>query len=71
VNSLRAIAEALQVNERYVSRVLRAALLAPDIVEAILVGRQSPQLSVDKLRFGPPLLWDEQRQAFGFGATSS
>jgi DNA invertase Pin-like site-specific DNA recombinase len=69
--SLRDLAEALQVNERYVSRVLRAALLAPDIVEAILEGRQSPQLSVDKLRFGPPLLWDEQRQVFGFSATSS
>ena len=70
VDSLRVIAKALQVNERYVGRVLRFAFLAPDIVSAILEGRQSPQLGVEKLRFGPPLLWAEQRQLFGFGSTS-
>jgi hypothetical protein len=58
------------VNERYVRRVLRAALLAPDIVEAVLEGRQSPQLSVDKLRFGAPLLSAEQRESFGSDSTS-
>jgi len=54
------------VDERYVSRILSCAFLAPDIVEAILEGRQPPQLTVEKLRFGAPLLWAEQREQFGF-----
>ena len=66
VDSLRVIAKALRVNERYVGRVLRFSFLAPDIVAAILEGRQPPQLTVEKLRFGPPLLWAEQRKSFGF-----
>ena len=66
VDSLRAIAEELRVTERYVSRIFRCAFLAPDIVEAILEGRQPPQLTVEKLRFGAPLLWTEQRKSFGF-----
>ena len=65
-DSLRAIAKELRVNERYVSRILRCAFLAPDIVEAILEGRQPAQLTVEKLRFGAPLLWAEQRKQFGF-----
>ena len=66
VDSLRAIAKELRVTERYVSRILRCAFLAPDIVEAILEGRQPPQLTVEKLRLGAPLLWTEQRKSFGF-----
>jgi len=66
VHSLRAIATELGVNERYVSRILRCAFLPPDIVEAILEGRQPPQLTVEKLRLGAPLLWAEQRKRFGF-----
>jgi hypothetical protein len=34
------IAAAEKINESYVGRVLRLTLLAPDIVEAILGGRQ-------------------------------
>ena len=67
-DSLRAIAKELRVNERYVSRIFRCAFLAPDIVEAILEGRQPPQLTVEKLRFGAPLLWAEQRESFGFSS---
>jgi site-specific DNA recombinase len=66
VDSLRAIAEELRVAERYVSRIFRCAFLAPDIVEAILEGRQPPQLTVENLRLGAPLLWTEQRKSFGF-----
>ena len=66
VDSLRAIAKELRVTERYVSRIFRCAFLAPDIVEAILEGRQPSQLTVEKLRLGAPLLWTEQRNSFGF-----
>jgi site-specific DNA recombinase len=66
VVSLRAIAQGLRVTERYVSRIFRCAFLAPDIVEAILEGRQPPNLTVEKLRLGAAFLWTEQRNSFGF-----
>jgi len=66
VDSLRAIAKELRLSERYVSRIFRCALLAPDIVEAILEGRQPAHLTVEKLRLGAPLLWTEQRKSFRF-----
>ena len=34
------IAAAEKIDESYVGRILRLTLLAPDIVEAILIGRQ-------------------------------
>ena len=41
------IAAAEKINESYVGRVLRLTLLAPDIVEAILGGRQPAELQLD------------------------
>ena len=38
--TIREIAAAEKINESFVGRVLRLTLLAPDIVEAILNGRQ-------------------------------
>ena len=43
--TIREIANAEKINETYVGRVLRLTLLAPDIVEAILNGRQPAALS--------------------------
>jgi hypothetical protein len=40
--------------------VLRLTLLAPNIVEAILDGRQPAQLQLDDLLNGFPLKWDGQ-----------
>ena len=45
--------------------ILRAAFLAPDIVEAILDGRQPRDLSVLELR-NPIADWDRQRRLLGF-----
>jgi hypothetical protein len=42
---------------------LRLTLLAPDIIEMILDGRQPPALQFEGLRKSLPLLWDEQRRA--------
>jgi hypothetical protein len=43
-------------------------LLAPDLVEAILAGRQPHDLTTTRLkRIGDlPLLWTEQRRLLGF-----
>ena len=40
------IAAAEKINESYVGRVLRLTLLAPDIVEAILGGRQPAEMTL-------------------------
>lgn len=58
--SVSDIAEAEQINRSYVSRILRLTLLAPDIVERILDGRDPPGLAeLVKL----PIAWHEQRLA--------
>ena len=49
------------------SRCLPLAFPAPDIVEAILQGRQPVELTVLRLkRIGLPLSWVEQRRLLGF-----
>ena len=45
----------------YVSRVLRLTLLAPEIVEAILDGRQPAEVQLDDLLEGFPLEWQRQK----------
>jgi hypothetical protein len=40
------IAAAEKINETYVGRVLRLTLLAPDIIEAILGGRQPAKMTL-------------------------
>ena len=59
--TLEDLATAKGVHATYVSRVLRLTLLAPDIVEAILDGRQPAELQLDDLLEGFPLGWDGQR----------
>ena len=49
----------------YLTRVMRLTQLAPDIVEAILDGRQPPSLSLEVLRDQLPLDWPEQRVWLG------
>ena len=64
--STSAIAKEEGVTERYVSRIMRLAFLAPDIVEAILDGYQSTDLELERLMKGIPISWNEQRRALGF-----
>jgi hypothetical protein len=45
----------------YVSGILRLTLLAPEIVEAILDGRQPVAMQLDDLLEGFPLEWEGQR----------
>ena len=54
------------INESYLCRVLRLTLLAPDIVEAILDGRQPRTLQLQSLLRPLPTDWGAQRKALGF-----
>lgn len=64
------LAEAEKINPSYIARVLRLTLLAPDIVEAILDGRQPAGLQLDDLLAPFPVEWARQREALvdGIGA---
>jgi hypothetical protein len=55
------IAAAEKINESYVGRILRLTLLAPDIVEAVLGGRQPAQMTLAVLMRPFPVLWSAQR----------
>ena len=45
----------------YVGRVLRLTLLAPDVVEAILGGRQPAEMTLAALMRQFSVIWEEQR----------
>ncbi len=64
IESLHALAKATGLNERYVSRVLKCAFLAPDIVKSIVEGAQPKSLSLDLLMRHVPAGWNHQRDLF-------
>jgi hypothetical protein len=55
------IGDAENISKSYVSWILRLALLAPDIVEAILAGGTDQALMLEKLERPLPVGWEEQR----------
>jgi len=61
------IATAEKINASYVGRVLRLTLLAPDIVEVILDGRQPTEVTLAVLMKPFSVAWDRQR-AMVFGS---
>jgi hypothetical protein len=61
--TLEELARAKGVHATYVSRVLRLTLLAPEIVEAILEGRQPTEVQLENLLDEFPLEWKGQRRA--------
>lgn len=64
--SATALAEAMGLDRSYVRRILALASLAPDIVEAIVEGREPTGMSLDRLMTDVPMGWEEQRGRFGF-----
>jgi hypothetical protein len=56
------IAACERINDSYVSRVLRLTLLAPDIIEVILDGRQAAALQLDEFLKPMPVEWEFQRR---------
>jgi hypothetical protein len=61
--TINELAAAEKINSSYVSRLLRLTLLAPDIVEAILAGRQPEGVTLPGLMEPFPVEWGEQRGA--------
>jgi hypothetical protein len=59
------LAAAKRVASSYASAILRVTLLAPEIVEAILDGRQRADLQLDHLLEGFPLEWSRQFDSRG------
>jgi len=60
--TLNELAAAEKINSSYVSRMLRLTLLAPDIVEAILDGRQPDGVALPGLMKGFSVEWSTQRE---------
>ena len=59
---IKDIARAERINGSFVSRVIRLALLAPDIVELVLAGRQPAKLTLKTLMEPFPVEWERQRE---------
>jgi hypothetical protein len=61
----------LKLEQGWVAEVLRLTLLAPDIVEAIVAGRQPRHLNLHQVRGREaqiPWDWERQRELFGLQA---
>ena len=61
-SSVTEIAEAERISKSYVSRILRLALLAPDIVAAILGGWADQWVMLERLERPLPAGWEEQKR---------
>ena len=69
--TIQELAAAEKINPSYVSRMLRLTLLAPEMVEAILDGRQPEGVTLPALLEGVPVGWGRQRELKqGVGGTS-
>lgn len=60
-SSIKEIAKREKLDASYVGDVMRLNLLAPDIIELVLNGRQPPTLQFEMLRKGVPSDWIAQR----------
>ncbi len=58
------IGDAENISKSYVSRILRLALLAPDIVEAIVAERADRAVMLEQLERPLAPSWEEQRRQF-------
>jgi len=66
---IEAMAQRLAVKRDYLTMLVRLSLLSPDIVRAILVGRQPVELTQTRLMRlckDLPHDWQAQRQRLGF-----
>ena len=68
VQSIKEIAEAEQLDQSHVTRMINKAFLAPNIIRAILNGTQPPHLSLKYLKQyrALPNDWNMQKSLLGF-----
>jgi len=60
--SISEMAVAEKQDRAYLGRILQLTLLAPDIVEAVLDGRQPAELGSSRLLEPLPMEWEQQRR---------
>lgn len=58
--TIQDIAEAEDISDRYVGRMLRLAYLAPAVLDRLLVSRVPPAVSIKKMTAAAELPWVEQ-----------
>jgi hypothetical protein len=66
--SISEMAVAERIDRGYLGRILHLTLLAPDIVQQILDGREPAELGLPTLMEPFPLEWDVQRTALAASA---
>lgn len=59
------LAEREGIAPSYMTRVLRLTLLAPDVIEGVLDGRQGPAVTLARVLEAFPVEWEEQQRALG------
>jgi hypothetical protein len=64
--SIETLAAAFKWNPKVVRKALRLAFLAPDVTEAIILGRIPKTLSLSVLKEIGTYSWGEQRHLLGF-----
>jgi site-specific DNA recombinase len=62
-SSIENLAAAAKLHPKVIRQALRLAFLAPEITETVLLGSQSPNLSLAAIPFALPLRWSEQHRA--------
>jgi hypothetical protein len=70
-HSITDLAEQEGVTDAYVCRLLPLTCLAPDLVEAILDGRQPKGVRLAEMLGNGPVAWEEQRSVLGFARNSA
>lgn len=65
MKSVSDLSRSEKVERAFLFRSLSLVNLAPDLIEAILDGTESKNLTISALRKGIPEDWDEQRRIFG------
>ncbi len=60
------LAERKRLDHGYIAKSIHMTQLAPDIIEAILAGRQPQSLTLADLMRPFPDTWREQRRHYGF-----
>lgn len=68
--SIGEMAAAERIERGYLGTLLRMTLLARDVVEAILDGRQLEGVALPRLREPFPMAWMEQRAVWDCGSTA-